>query len=163
MGRKRKLSGSKWYYEFTYEEETEVFDQKLIENVARQMCIVAGLEPDEYIQATAEETYTPYERYMPTYVGPTEVFGPLTSMPSYGQGMSQFTLERRTLPRVKEAQSVQSFHRWLLFRPAAFMALCGYYAVKQVLMAGEPVRPDPHPELDDDDAEDAVDKLGWMA
>lgn len=129
-----------FYYEFIYgKQEIEVFDQKLIENVARQMCIVAGLEPDDYVQATAEETFTPYEGYVPTIYGPTDVYGPVTSAPNYG---SQIAFERRTIPRVKEVQPTQLFHRWQMFRRAAFMALAGHYAVKQILMVGEPVRPE---------------------
>ena len=126
-----------FYYEFIYGQETEVFDQKLIENVARQMCIVAGLEPDGYVQATPEETFTPYEGYVPTIYGPTDVYGPVTNTLNYG---SQIALEKRVIPRVKEAQPTQSFHRWQTFRRAAFMALAGHYAVKQILMVGEPVR-----------------------
>lgn len=131
----------KFYYEFIYgRQEIEVFDQKLIENVARQMCIVAGLEPDDYVQAVAEDTFTPYEGYVPTIYGPTDVYSPPAGGMPYGQSMNQFTMEKRVIPRVKEVQPTQSFHRWQTFRRAAFMALAGHYAVKQILMVGEPVR-----------------------
>jgi transcription antitermination factor NusG len=152
MGWRRRWNAmsQKFYYEFQMENHMK-FDAKVIENVARQMCIVAGLNPEEYVNATDEDTQTLAERRR-SFTGPQDVYVP---GPNNYQG--NVVMEKRTLPGYVMVTSVYPMPRWRTFRPAAFEALLGFYAVKQVLMAGEPVRPDPHPDLDDDDdVEDAA-------
>jgi len=147
----------KFYHEFVYGDDAMQVSLELIEKVAKQMCIVAGLDPDAMVQAADKYTQTVPERNI-GYTSSQEVWVPGQGGMTYGA--QAVTMERRMMPGYEIVNAVYPIQRWKTYRPAAYEALLGFYAVKQVLLAGEPVRPDPHPELDDDD--DDVDMLRGM-
>lgn len=111
----------------------------MIEEVARQMCYVAGLDPTAPVEVEEHETiieqvdgyqgkrmvqmHDVYVRGNDSYSSPNEL---------------RMKVERLV---VEAAARRITVYRWQAFRRAAYHAILAHYAVKQVILAGGSVRP----------------------
>lgn len=113
---------------------------KMIEPVAKQMCILAGLIPTNFVYVPAsktrtrvEEMYVARERF-----ASREVWAPPINSSMAHTG--QMAMEKVRMPSYASDNDTDiNVETWRCFRGAAYDAILGYFAVKQVLMAGKEV------------------------
>lgn len=112
---------------------------KMIDDVARQMCILANLNPDEMVHCPRSHGETrdfvlslARERF-----AAKEFLTPMM----YAQQPAYVAFGKDRVPSfvsIVDDHDVQ-MPRWRTYRAAASDAILGSYAVKQVLLAGGPV------------------------
>lgn len=112
---------------------------KMIDDVARQMCIIAGENPDEMLWCPVSRGET--REYINMLARERFEGGVFLKNASYAPHPVRVAFEEVRLPpytSVKEDRETQ-MPRWRTYRAAASDAILGSYAVKQVLLAGGPV------------------------
>lgn len=120
----------------------EVEMQKMIEPVAKQMCILAGLNPEHFvyvpasrIRTRAEDMFVVRERYPSR-----EVWGIPLNFSASEAAMGKVAMEKVRMPSYScESDTDINAPMWKCFRGAAYDAILGYFAVKQVLMVGKEI------------------------
>lgn len=110
----------------------------MIEEVARQMCYVAGLEPMAPVEVeehdTVIEVIDGYHAKKMVQMHDVFVKDHNYSSPSD----MRMKVERLV---VESAARRITVYRWQAFRRAAYHAILAHYAVKQVILAGGSVAP----------------------
>lgn len=111
---------------------------KMIDDVARQMCIIAGENPDDMMFCPASFGET--REYGMTLARERFEGGTFLKHAQYAPHPVKVAFEEVRLPpynSIIEDRPVQ-MPRWRTYRAAASDAILGSYAVKQVLLAGGP-------------------------
>lgn len=110
----------------------------MIQPVAKQMCILAGLNPDEIVYVPRIDTILRHEkmRMAQTEFRERMVWAP---KPSFNQ--NEMILEKVMMPSYRSFQGddTVSVPMWITFRAAAFDCILAHYAVNQVIMTGKEI------------------------
>ena len=110
----------------------------MVRPVARQMCILAGLNPDQIMYVSKSETLLHHEKLMAnTHMFPgREMWGVKAPY-----APNDVMLERVHMPPYRAATNdeIGPTPLWATFRAAAYDAILGHYAVNQVILAGKEV------------------------
>lgn len=111
----------------------------MIEPVARQMCIVAGADPDSMVYVLCSWTLTKAEKLSSsrTYFPGALVF----ASPSPSMYNNRVEMNIMSIPAFRSDADDPEIYAalWLIYRDAAYDAIIAHYAVKQVIMVGKEI------------------------
>ena len=112
----------------------------LIEPVAKQMCILAGLDPEMLVYVPRSSTETRVTKLqMGQHTFQRRSFYAMPASIQY----NDMKLERVEMPFTKvyidDERGEMPVPTWMVFREAAYDAILAHYAVRHVLLAGKEV------------------------